>query len=69
MLSDKLDFYKSEKELQEIKGFSRCDGAIEHPSGTILIETITKNYGIEKINSKRAYAEKYNAEQYIEFKS
>lgn len=64
---DKLDYYKSEKELKEIKGFSRCDGAIQHPSGTILVETITQNYSKEKIESKREYAERYNAEQYVEY--
>ncbi len=65
--NDKLDFYKSEKELKEIKGFSRCDGAIECPSGTILIETITKSYSKDKIDSKRAYAERYDAEQCVEY--
>lgn len=65
--TDKLDFYKSEKELKKISGLSKCDGAITMPSGTILVETITQNYSKEKIESKRAYAESYSAEQYVEY--
>lgn len=65
---DKLDFYHSEKELNNISGTSRVDGAIISPSGTILLETITQNYSKEKIESKRAYADRYRQNhEYVEY--
>lgn len=66
--NDKLDFYHSEKELKNIPGASRVDGAIISPEGTILVETITQNYSKEKIENKRIYAERYSEQhEYVEY--
>lgn len=61
--SNQIDNYKHEKELYSYGNrddISRVDGAIENTDGSIiLIETITKYYKQEQIESKREYARLY----------
>lgn len=70
---DYLDYYVSEKELSTwTYGTSRVDGAIKVNGRNIYLETITRNYKADKIQSKRDYMDLIRATdsscEYIEFR-